>query len=301
VNIVGAITDRVALETVASLRKIKKDPKIKAVVLRIDSPGGCSVAAENVLQECKDIPQPIICSMGNTCASGGYYIATGCKRIFASPTTITGSIGAFIIKFDLTGMAKKYGFNVEQIKTGPYSASSHPFSPLNPFVKANLAQRADRIYENFKSVVSESRGIELDEVEDLAQGRIWTGGEAKRNGLVDELGGFDRAIAYARREFSSGEAVIELWPKAESPLDFLKRRLMSEFLGMKNHVPGGKMEDYDSFQYLIRSILEDPTKAKAMDCSQVFLTLDEKSAFQMLVNESANNLEKPLIHTSIWK
>jgi protease-4 len=109
VHVNGTIDDITARSTVTSLRQIKKDSTIKAVVLRVDSGGGSAIASESILQECKDMPQPVICSMGNYCASGGYYIATGCKRIFALPTTITGSIGVFAVKFDLTGLAKKYG------------------------------------------------------------------------------------------------------------------------------------------------------------------------------------------------
>ena len=131
-----------------SLRKIKKDSNVKAVVLRVDTPGGSVTASESILQECKDMPQPVVCSMGNTCASGGYYIATGCNRIFALPTTITGSIGVFAIKFDFTGLAKKYGISVQHITTGPYSASYHPFQPLNPLVKYNFSQNPVDFMEN---------------------------------------------------------------------------------------------------------------------------------------------------------
>ena len=301
-----------------SLRKIKKDSNVKAVILRVDTPGGSVTASESILQECKDMPQPVVCSMGNTCASGGYYIATGCNRIFALPTTITGSIGVFAIKFDFTGLAKKYGISVQHITTGPYSASYHPFQPLNPLVKYNFSQNVDRYYLYFKSIVGESRGMGAKEVEYLAQGKVWTGGEAKHNGLVDELGGLERAVIYARREYTNGEAEVERWPKPESVLQRLHRVsdmvdggvlvkltamlsvLSEEMTSFQGFNSTATMSEYDAAKILIKSILDDPKSAESMTLGGVSLTMDESSAMAHLVTENAEKLQRPMLHPSFW-
>eukprot|EP00545_Synedropsis_sp_CCMP1620_P004767 CAMPEP_0119006820 /NCGR_PEP_ID=MMETSP1176-20130426/2561_1 /TAXON_ID=265551 /ORGANISM="Synedropsis recta cf, Strain CCMP1620" /LENGTH=800 /DNA_ID=CAMNT_0006958823 /DNA_START=120 /DNA_END=2522 /DNA_ORIENTATION=+ len=329
VSVEGSINDAVARKTVATLRKIKKDKNVKAVILRVDSPGGSVTASESILQECNDLPQPVVCSMGNVCASGGYYIATGAKRIFALPTTITGSIGVFAIKFDFTGLAKKYGVSVQHITTGPYSASSHPFQPLNPLVKKNFSHNVDRYYDYFKTLVSESRDLDMTEVENLAQGKVWTGGEAKHNGLVDELGGLERAIAYARRTYTNGEAEVERWPKPEGLLARLskasdmvdgsggalaKMTAMVHVLReeMSYHNMNGtttttigstpEMSEYDAAKFLIQTLLDDPKKAETMQLGGVSLTMDESAAMAYLISENASKLQqrRPLLHPSFW-
>lgn len=315
VYVTGNIDDVVASTTVASLRKIKKDSTVKAVVLRVDSGGGSAIAAESILQECKDMPQPVICSMGNYCASGGYYIATGCKRIFALPTTITGSIGVFAVKFDLTGLAKKYGISVQHITTGPYSASYHPFQPLNPLVKSNFTREVDRMYDYFKSIVSESRGLDLKEVETLAQGKIWTGGEAKENGLIDELGGLERAISYARRVYTKGGGTVERWPKSEGWFTALTRIIFSGDAGATQKVAAmlrvlsedisypmesQNANEYDSAKFLIQSVIEDPTRAEFMRLGGISLTMDENAAMTHLITENSAQLHRPLLHSSFW-
>lgn len=321
VSVEGSINDAVARKTVASLRKIKKDKNVKAVILRVESPGGSVTASEIILQECRDLPQPVVCSMGNVCASGGYYIATGAKRIFALPTTITGSIGVFAIKFDFTGLAKKYGISVQHITTGPYSASSHPFQPLNPLVKKNFSHSVDRYYDYFKTLVSESRDLDMKEVENLAQGKVWTGGEAKDNGLVDELGGLERAIAYARRTYTSGEAEVERWPKKEGLLARLSKasdmvnegalakmaaviHVLREEMSYDNisgtTISTPEMSEYDAAKFLIQTLLDDPKKAETMQLGGVSLTMDESSAMAHLISENASKLHRPLLHPSFW-
>lgn len=303
VNINGGITSALANSIVASLRQIKKDSSIKAVVLRVDSPGGCVTASETILQECMDINKPLICSMGNSCASGGYLIATACKRIFALPGTKTGSIGAYGVKFDLTGLAKKYGFSVQHITTGPYSASSDPFSPLNPSVKANFIHQIDRIYDTFKTYVSESRGLDMQKVEDLAQGKIWTGWEAVNNGLVDEVGGLERAIAFAIRNYSSGDAQVERWPKPEPLIHRLRKKLGSSLTGSVPALPSSiptPISEYDAVTFLVQAILNDPSKVNSLELGGVYFAMDESSAIEQLVTRNAEQLQKPLLHPSIW-
>ena len=221
VRIQGNIDDKVARTTSNVLRKIKTDKDVKCVVLRVDSPGGSVTASETIFQECKDLPHPVVCSMGNVAASGGYYIATNCDRIFALPNTVTGSIGVFGIKLDFAKMAAQYGITRQYISTGTHSNTYDPLSPLSKPMKRNFERNVDRYYHYFKTIVSEGRGLSMEAVEDIAQGRVWTGEQAKVIGLVDELGGLNRAIAYAQRNYTGGDAMVEAWPKPKSMVERL--------------------------------------------------------------------------------
>jgi protease-4 len=154
--------------------------------------------------------------MGNVAASGGYYIAMDCDRIFALPNTITGSIGVYGVKLDFAQMAAQYGVTRHYISTGQHSATYDAFHPLTRPMRDNFTRNVDRTYQYFKSIVSEGRGLSMEAVEDLAEGRVWTGEQAKAIGLVDELGGQSRAIAYAQRNYTCGDAVVEVWPKPKS-------------------------------------------------------------------------------------
>lgn len=166
--------------------------------------------------------QPVICSIGNTGASGGYYIATDCDRIFALPNTVTGSIGVFGVRLDMTGFAARYGIHVDHLSGGPHTFTYSPFHPMTRAMKSNFSRSIDRYYDHFKSIVAHGRGLSLEHVEDIAQGRVWTGEQAKTIGLVDELGGLDRALAYAKRKYTGGDASVEVWPKPKTFMDLMK-------------------------------------------------------------------------------
>jgi ClpP class serine protease len=162
--------------------------------------------------------------MGNVAASGGYYVAVDCDRIFALPNTVTGSIGVFGVKLDLTDFASRYGVQVDTVVSGggPHTFTYSPLHPLTKPMKENFARNIDRYYDRFKAIVANGRCLPLEQVEDLAQGRVWTGEQAKKIGLVDELGGLDRALAYAKRKYTGGEdASVEVWPKRKSMWDRL--------------------------------------------------------------------------------
>ena len=122
--------------------------------------------------------------MGSYEASGGYYIATNSKRIFAQPTTLTGSIGVFLVKFDASNWAKSYGIRSDYHPHGSHGATAHPLAPLTPGMKDNLERLALGFYDYFKQIVADARSLNLDEVENVAQGRVWTGEQAKEVGLV---------------------------------------------------------------------------------------------------------------------
>jgi signal peptide peptidase SppA len=216
--VTGAIGDEQARKLVDSISHIRKENDTKAVVMRISSPGGQIVACENILQELKSLEIPVVVSFGNVSASGGYYIASAANRIFSSRKTVTGSIGVFGIRMDLTGLASKYNIKVDHVATGELSGVMSPFVPMSSKMKKTMADTIDRYYEQFKGAVSDGRRMPLNQVEAIAQGRVWTGDQAKSNGLVDELGGLDRAIAYARRMYTITDegAEIVVWPKKKS-------------------------------------------------------------------------------------
>eukprot|EP00591_Stephanopyxis_turris_P008313 CAMPEP_0195508558 /NCGR_PEP_ID=MMETSP0794_2-20130614/1735_1 /TAXON_ID=515487 /ORGANISM="Stephanopyxis turris, Strain CCMP 815" /LENGTH=754 /DNA_ID=CAMNT_0040635551 /DNA_START=85 /DNA_END=2349 /DNA_ORIENTATION=+ len=221
VHVDGIIGKQTAADVVNTLRKIKVDPKVKSVILRVNSPGGSSVASETILMECQDLPQPVICSMGNYAASGGYFVAANCNRIFALPTTVTGSIGVIGLKLDVTKWAARHGIKVDYVVSGSHSGMASPFRSMNKSMKETFQREVDFFYEWFKTIVATGRGYSADKVESIAQGRVYTGAQAKDIGLVDELGGLSRAIAYAQENFTiSGNAEVEVWPK-DNKLGFL--------------------------------------------------------------------------------
>ncbi len=181
-----------------ALRKIRKNKKIKAVVLRINSPGGSALASDLIWRELELLKKekPLVVSMGNLAASGGYYIACNADKIYAEPTTITGSIGVFGALPNFSVAAGRMGINAEQVATnkGP---SYSVFEPISEEFKDYIKKGIDDIYKTFVSHVAEGRKLTFEQVDAIAQGRVWTGKEALEKGLVDELGNLDDAIAYA--------------------------------------------------------------------------------------------------------
>jgi protease-4 len=189
------------------LRKLRQDENVKAVVLRVNSPGGSATASEVIQREVRLIQKvkPIVISMGSYAASGGYWISTYGDRIFAEPTTITGSIGVFGIQFDVKKLANDFGITFDSVKTGKFADALTISRPKTPEELAVFQRMVDWIYGEFIAKVSESRKLKRETVEEIAQGRVWSGAEAKNLGLVDELGGLDAAIAFAAQKAGLGE------------------------------------------------------------------------------------------------
>ncbi|HNM26645.1 MAG TPA: signal peptide peptidase SppA, partial [Saprospiraceae bacterium] len=185
------------------LRKIRQDDNIKAIVLRINSPGGSVLASENILREiqlCREAGKPVVVSMGDLAASGGYYIACQADSIFAEPNTITGSIGVFGMVPNLQKtMKENLGVTVDTVRTGKYSAFGTPFIQFSPEEERIIQASVDQIYEDFLQKVATGRHMTRDQVHEIAQGRVWTGTRAQQIGLVDGIGGLDRAMASAAR------------------------------------------------------------------------------------------------------
>jgi protease-4 len=207
------------------LRKLRQDDAVKAVVLRVNSPGGSASASEVIQREVRLMKKvkPIVVSMGSYAASGGYWISTYGDRIFAEPTTITGSIGVFGIQFDVQRLANDFGITFDAVKTGKFADALTITRSKTPEEIAVLQRMVDWIYGQFIAKVAESRKLKPEAVEEIAQGRVWSGAEAKRLGLVDEIGGLDAAIAYAAQKAGLGANYrLEEYPRQKELLEALQ-------------------------------------------------------------------------------
>ncbi len=199
----------------ALLRELRQDDDIKAVVLRVNSPGGSATASALIAREVSLIKQkkPIIVSMGSYAASGGYQISTDASRIFAAPSTVTGSIGVFGLLPNVKTLANQNGITWDVVKTAKLADSNTIARPRTPEELVIGQQVVDRLYEQFLKFVSESRSIPVPKVNEIAQGRVWSGTAAKNLGLVDEIGGLEAAIQAAVEAAKLGDD----WQLAEYP------------------------------------------------------------------------------------
>jgi protease IV len=186
------------------IRQARRDSSVRAIVLRVDSPGGSASASDAIWRELmmtknerKD--RPLIVSMSDLAASGGYYIAMPAEVIVAQPSTLTGSIGIFGGKFVTGGVYEKLGAKIESTSIGRHAEINGPARPYNPEELKKLQEQLQSFYDQFVEKVAESRHSTPEKIDALAQGRVWTGRQAKQNGLVDELGGLDRAVAVAKQ------------------------------------------------------------------------------------------------------
>lgn len=203
--------DRYARE----LRKVRKDDEIKAVIIRVNSPGGSATASEIILREINLLSKekPVIVSMGDVAASGGYWISTGAKRIFAEKSTITGSIGVFGILFNIQEIGNNNGLTWDSVKTGQLADINTNVRPKTEKELKIYQDFVNEIYSLFINKVSQSRNLPESKVREIAQGRVWSGQEALKIGLVDEIGGLEEAIKYTLKT-----AKLEQdWSLAEYP------------------------------------------------------------------------------------
>lgn len=199
------------------LRKLRQDSNVKAIVLRVNSPGGSAFASEVMLQELKlarEAGKPVIVSFGTVAASGGYYIACASDRIFTQPNTITGSIGVFGILPNMKDFANSWGVTFDQVKTSKFGAIESIKYPKSPEELAQIQGFVDRIYDQFIDHVAKARKMEPAKVREIAQGRVWSGSEAVKIGLCDEVGTLERAIAFAKEKAGlPANAAVSEWPK----------------------------------------------------------------------------------------
>ena len=201
------------------IRKAREDDNVKAIVLRINSPGGSASASDQMWREVQLTKgvKPIIASMSTYAASGGYYLAMGCDTIVAQPNTITGSIGIFLLSFGAQELLDKIGVTVDVVKTAPLADLLDPSQPLGPREERILQRFVDHGYETFVSKVAEGRGMTVEAVKELAGGRVYTGKEALDLELVDMLGGLDTAVALAVRkaDLEGDDYRVKYYPEAK--------------------------------------------------------------------------------------
>jgi len=184
---------------IEAIREVKKDDKIKAIVLRVNSPGGSALASDLIWRELElaKKEKPLVVSMGNYAASGGYYIACNADKIIAEPTTITGSIGVFGVLPNFNKLAKNIGINAEQVGTNKNSLGYSPFEPISENFYTVTKEGVEDIYNVFVNRVATGRNMTFAQVDSIAQGRVWTGEQGLKNGLVDTLGNLEDAVKIA--------------------------------------------------------------------------------------------------------
>ncbi len=229
--------DRIAQE----IRKIREDDNVKALVLRVNSPGGSVTASEVIGREVAltGKKKPVIVSMGNSAASGGYWISMGSSKIFAEASTITGSIGVFGMLFNAEKLAANNGITWDVVKTARFADINTVSRPKNPQELANIQKIVDRIYDRFVTKVADSRKLPKNKVQEIAQGRVWSGTAAKQLGLVDEIGGLEDAIRAAAKQAKLGDDWhLEEYPKSRS----LEERILEKFSGVHVLKPATKLD-----------------------------------------------------------
>jgi len=206
------------------LRKARADDSIRAIVLRIDSPGGSAIASDVIWREIMLTREkkPVIASMSDVAASGGYYIAMPAHAIVAQPATLTGSIGVVLVRFVIDGTLKKLGVNLETVKEGQYADMFSPVRPFTPDERKRLGELMQATYDAFVEKAASGRNTTPERIDAIAQGRVWTGKQAKDIGLVDELGGLDRALEIARERAKiakGSEVELVVFPPKRSLLE----------------------------------------------------------------------------------
>lgn len=232
------INDRFLIK---EIEKLQDNDKVKAVVFRVNSPGGSAYASEQIWKAVQNLKtkKPVVVSMGDYAASGGYYISSNASKIFAQPTTLTGSIGIFGMFPNVEGLTNKVGLSFDNVKTNKFSDYGDITRPMTVQEKAILQQYIERGYKLFLTRCSEGRNIPMESLEKIAEGRVWTGKQALEIGLVDAIGGLDDALKEAANLANLSEYSVYEYPKLENPIEaFFKTqkeditsRLLKEHLG----------------------------------------------------------------------
>lgn len=220
-------------DTIAkAFREAREDDSIRAVVFRVNSPGGSDVASDVIWREATLTMEkkPVVVSMSDVAASGGYWVATASNAIVAEPTTLTGSIGIYAGKFNLSGLYEKIGFNKERVARGESADFWSDTRSFSEEERKRFRRILEEGYRRFLDRVAEARDKETDEVDAIGQGRVWTGAQAVELGLVDELGGLDRAIALAKEKADIPEGrdvVLDIYPRKKSYIEVLLSRMVA--------------------------------------------------------------------------
>lgn len=229
---------------IESLKKARKAKDIKAIVLRVNSPGGSALASDMIWREIEVTKEdkPVVVSMGNFAASGGYYISCNANRILADPTTITGSIGVFGMVPNMSEFADRIGINAEQVGTNKRSMNYSLFEPMTDDFYNVTKEGIERVYSSFVTKVADGRNMTFEQVDEIAQGRVWTGVQALENGLVDELGGLEDAIKVAADLVDIDEYRVRSYPDykkelkdmVSGPFGSVKQQILEDEIGIEN-------------------------------------------------------------------
>lgn len=222
----GAGSDTVG----GALRSAGRDDAVKAVVLRVDSPGGSYVASDVIWREVEQLRKagkPVVASMGDVAASGGYFVSVGADAIVAQPGTITGSIGVYSGKVVTTGLLERLGIGTDAVVEGRHARMFSSRVRFDDDEWRRLSEWLDRVYDDFVGKVAEGRGMTRERAHELARGRVWSGADAHERGLVDELGGLRRAVELARERAGLPAAQLRRWPQLR-PTDRLSPPKSSE-------------------------------------------------------------------------
>ncbi|GHC94540.1 protease [Nocardiopsis terrae] len=216
----------------AAFRAARKDPRVRAVVFRVDSGGGSAIASDLIRRESqltREAGKPVITTMGGLAASGGYYVALGSDAIVAQPGTITGSIGVLTGKPVLGALKERYGITSDSVSQGAHAGMFDTDEGFSESEWERLNKLLDTIYDDFVGKVAAARGRTWDEIHEVARGRVWTGADARERGLVDELGGVETAVRLARDKVGAGALPVRVFPRP-NPLDRLRQHESSEDL-----------------------------------------------------------------------
>jgi protease-4 len=232
---------------IKALRKARSSSNVKAIVFRVNSPGGSALASDLIWREVELTKEekPVVVSMGDMAASGGYYISCGADKIIAEPTTITGSIGVFGLLLNFSDFSNRIGINSEQIGTNKQSIGYTPFEPITDEFYTVTKEGVETVYTTFVNRVAKGRDMTFEEVDGIAQGRVWTGKEALENGLIDELGNLEDAIRLAAEMANVENYRVRNYPeyekdfanmfKSSSFIHAKKESLLKEELGVTNY------------------------------------------------------------------
>lgn len=238
-----------------AIRKARTDKNVKAIVMRVNSPGGDALASDVIRREVELAKEakPFIISMGDVAASGGYWISTNADYIFAQPTTITGSIGVFGIIPNFQGlMTNKLGITFDNVATNKNSNFIDVMAPMSEFQEAKINAQIVTIYDDFIKLVSETRGLEAEFVDDIARGRVWTGTDALKLGLVDKLGGLEDAINYAAEQAELDDDYrIRNYPEQKEFIEQLMLELTGE---AKIRIMGDDLKEFKTYYNQIQSL-----------------------------------------------
>lgn len=254
---------------IKNLRKAVKDKNVKSIVLRVNSPGGSALASDIIWREIERTKKekPVVVSMGQYAASGGYYISCNASKIYAEPTTITGSIGVFGMLPNAAEFVKEIGINAEQVTTNKHSVGYSLFEPIGEEFKKVTQESVEDIYTTFLDRVAAGRNMTRDQVDVVARGRVWSGVQAKEKGLVDEIGNLDQAVAYAAELAELTDFRVKNYPHFKKDFD----DTFGKFPLMKANVSDILMDELGKEQFAIYQNMKTFSQMKGIQARMPFV------------------------------